>query len=100
MEESKFGTRRVRTCVAENCWKGSFSILWNACTCRMRVAEDCCESSSVILRNLCCVLRETVGGIVSCLRAVELAEETVGRVVRRTWLHFGRNFCSTWLHLS
>ena len=34
------------------------------------------------------------------LRAVELAEETVSGIVRRTWLHFGRNFSGTWLHLS
>ena len=43
---------------------------------------------------------ETVVAIVGYLRAVELAEETVGDIVRRTWLHFGRNFCGTWLHLS
>ena len=42
---------------------------------------------------------ETVGDIVGCLRAVELAEGTVGGIVRRTWLHFGRNFGGTWLPL-
>ena len=43
---------------------------------------------------------ETVGDIVGYLRAVELAEETDGGIVRRTWLHFGRNFGGTWLPLS
>ena len=53
--QSGFGTRRVRTGVAENCCNCSFGILRNACMRRVKtcVAEDCCESSSVILRNLC-----------------------------------------------
>ena len=54
-DQSGFGTRRVRTCVAENCCNCSF---WHSEECfgtrrvRACVAEDCCESSSVILRNL------------------------------------------------
>ena len=43
---------------------------------------------------------EAVGDIVGYLRAVEVAEETDGGIVRRTWLHFGRNFGGTWLPLS
>ena len=51
-----FGTPRERTWVEENCCKGRFCIVWNACTRQVNtcVAKDCCEGSSVILRNLLC----------------------------------------------
>ena len=72
--QSGFGTRRVRTGVAENCCNCSFGILRNACMRRVKtcVAEDCCESSSVILRNLCCVSRKEL--LIS---------------LERTWLRLG-----------
>ena len=67
--QSGFGTRRVRTWVAENCCKGSLGILRNAAMRQVKtcVAEDCCEGSSVILWIFVVFRESRVGGWESSL---------------------------------